>query len=181
MQANVTRWCPDTWNADICGCDRNDPFVQFQCPRGGLSCGCYRCPESFLLHEGFCYEGCPVGNGFRPAFFDAANTAAKHQKPSKTVLSPTSQATAVGDATQVSGNCDYGAVFRMYSFAVECVFICSKGKRVTARATARYCCDGNGDGDGEHPDGVYVNCMYMCVCESMLAHVCMCVCVCVCT
>ena len=123
MQAHVTRFCRAVHDVDSCGCDRNDPFVRHDCPRGDLSCGCYRCPESlgtsFHLHEGFCYEGCPVDNGFRPAIFDAASTAVMNQKPSVTVLSPTREATALGDVTAVQ-DCDHSAVFRMYSFAVEC-------------------------------------------------------------
>jgi hypothetical protein len=70
--ANITRRCPDKVDSDSCGCDQ-DPYVRHECPFGGESCGCLRCPESFgpsfILHEGICYEACPAD--FRPAFFEA--------------------------------------------------------------------------------------------------------------
>ena len=129
--ANVTRVCRDAHDLDSCGCDRDDPFLRYDCPRGWLSCGCYRCPESlgtsFHLHEGFCYEGCPVDTGFRPAFFDmppaAASTAVMNQKLIVTVLSPKSVPTPLGDMTLYK-TCDTWCQCEVLEKAFSCCRKC---------------------------------------------------------
>ena len=121
--ANITRRCPDKVDSDSCGCDQ-DPYVRHECPFGGESCGCLRCPESFgpsfILHVGICYEACPAD--FRPAFFEAppASTPVEDQPPSSTTyLSPTTVLT-LADPSLVSTTCP---VDGCYHGCVECMMV----------------------------------------------------------
>ena len=120
--ANITRRCQHKGDSDSCGCDQ-DPYVRHDCPFGGESCGCFRCPDSFgpsfILHRGVCYEACPADTDFRLAFFEAppASTPVEDQPPSRTYLSPTSVPTLLDPNlvsacpnVQTSTTCHHGCV-----------------------------------------------------------------------